>query len=192
MSTATVEVLNSAEVSNAAPVTSMEVTALTLTPSGVPVKVLRVPWRDPHTVSKEELAIHISSLEQACELNPRSADLRTCLGMAYAMNFEAYKSMDALEAAVKLDESHFFAQLKLSELYYRLRALPKAEEETIKAVNLAGNAWELSMARKQLQEIRRLIREGTQKPAWTKPLAKPTILFAAMTIAICVIEVLIK
>ena len=27
-------------------------------------------------------------------------DLHTCLGMAYAMNFEVYKSMDALEEAV--------------------------------------------------------------------------------------------
>ena len=86
---------------------------------------------------KQELAVHIGSLEKACQENPRSADLRTCLGMAYAMNFDVYKSMDALEAAVNLDETHFFAQLKLSELFYRLRALPRAEEETLKAVNLA-------------------------------------------------------
>ena len=90
--------------------------------------------------------------------------------MAYAMNYEAYKSMDTLEAAVRLDETHFFAQLKYSELLYRLRALPRAEEETLKALNLAGNGWELSLARKQLQEIRRLIREGTQKPEWNKSL----------------------
>jgi hypothetical protein len=186
MSTAVVEVVNPA------PVASPEVTALVATPSGVPIKVLRVPWRDPHTVSKQELAVHISSLEQACKENPHSPDLRTCLGMAYAMNLDAYKSMDALQAAVKLDETHFFAQLKLSELYYRLRALPKAEQETLKAVNLATNGWELSMARKQVQEIRRLIREGTQKPAWTKPLAKPSVIFVVLTIAICVIEVLSK
>ena len=79
-----------------------------------PIRMLPIPWRDPHTVSKAELKEHISALEKACEENPHSADLRTCLGMAYAMNFEAYKSMDVLEAAVKLDQSHFFAQLKLS------------------------------------------------------------------------------
>src|SRR5712692_6230997 len=118
------------------------------------------PWRDPQTVSPAKLAEYIQSLETACQENPRSADLRTCLGMAYAMNYEVYKSMDALEAAVNLDETHFFAQMKLAELLYRLRALPKAEEETLKAVNLAGNGWELSTAKKQLQEIRRLIREG--------------------------------
>ena len=40
-------------------------------------------------------------------------------------------------------------------------------------MDLAGNAWEMDVARKQLQEIRRLKREGTQKPAWTKPLWIP-------------------
>jgi hypothetical protein len=116
------------EVVRSTAVTSRAVT----TPLTAPIRILPVPWRDPHTVSKEELAVHISSLEAACQDNPKSPDLRTMLGMAYAMNYEAYKSMDALEAAVKLGETHFFAQLKLSELFYRLRALPRSEEETLK------------------------------------------------------------
>ncbi|MBI4877986.1 MAG: hypothetical protein HY822_25430 [Acidobacteria bacterium] len=132
-----------------------------------------VPWRDPHTVAPGRLAEIIDSLELACRDNPQSADLRTCLGMAYAMNFEAYKSMDALEEAVALEPGNFMAQLKYAELHYRLRALPRAEEETLKALALAQNGWELSIARKQLQEIRGLFREGTQKPAWTKPLCVP-------------------
>src|SRR5512141_2141034 len=149
--------------------------ALQIPQSAAPVRILPIPWRDPQSVSKQELTVHIGALERACEENPRSADLRTCLGMAYAMNYEVYKSMDALEAAVSLDEMHFLAQLKLSELFYRLRALPRAEEETLKAVNLAQNGWELSLARKQLQEVRRLIREGTQKPAWIKSLKTPAL-----------------
>lgn len=147
-----------------------------------PVRILPIPWRDPHTVSPAELREHIGALEQACRDNPRSADLRTCLGMAYAMNYQAYKSMDALEAAVQLDGTHFFAQLKYSELLYRLRALPRAEQETLKAVELAGNGWELSLARKQLQEIRRLIREGTQKPEWNRPLKKPVMVLMVMMV----------
>jgi hypothetical protein len=157
-----------------------------------PVRILPVPWRDPQTVSKTELAKHIGSLELACQENPRSADLRTCLGMAYAMNYDVYKSMDALEAAVNLDGTHFFAQMKLAELLYRLRALPKAEEETLKAVHLAGNGWELSMAKKQLQEIRRLIREGTQKPEWNKPLRTPALVLLAMTAILCTVAVVWK
>lgn len=134
-----------------------------------------VPWRDPHTVTPAELDQHIAMLETACEQNPLSADLRTCLGMAYAMRFEAYRSMDTLEAATKLDPAHFFARFKYAELHYRLRALDIAEAETLEAVELATNAWELSLARRQLAEIRRLRREGTQKPEWNKPLTAPAI-----------------
>ena len=151
-----------------------------------PVRVLPVPWRDPQTVSKQELARYIGSLETACRENPGSADLRTCLGMAYAMNYDVYKSMDALEAAVLLDDTHFFAQMKYAELFYRLRALPKAEEETLKAVNLAQNGWELLIAKRQLQEIRRLIREGTQKPEWNKPLRTPALVLFAMFVVFSV------
>ena len=97
------------------------------------------------------------------------------------MNYEVYKSMDALEAAVEIDPDHFFAQLKYAELHYRLRALVKAEQETLKALDLAANAWEFSMARTQLQEIRRLMREGTQKPEWTKPLNNPAFCLLALT-----------
>src|SRR5216110_495098 len=96
-----------------------------------------VPWRDPQTVPPEELHGYIATLEAACLENPRSADLRTCLGMAYAVNYDVYKSMDALEAATRLDPTHFWAQLKYGELQYRLRALVVAERETARAVELA-------------------------------------------------------
>jgi hypothetical protein len=36
-----------------------------------------------------------------------SPDVRTCLGMAYAMNHEVCKSMDVLELTDQLDGSHF-------------------------------------------------------------------------------------
>jgi len=147
-----------------------------------PQKLPAVPWRDPHTVSPERLAGHIEALEAACLDNPGSASLRTCLGMAYAMNYEVYKSMDALEAAVKLEPDHFFAQLKYAELHYRLRALVRAEQETLKALDLAANPWEYSISRSQLQAIRKLMREGTQKPEWTKALKGPALCFLAMSI----------
>jgi hypothetical protein len=151
----------------------------------VPVHLPPVPWRDPHTVSPARLAEYIRELETACENEPRSADLRTCLGMAYAMDYDVYKSMDALELATRLEPDHFFAQLKYAELHFRLRALVAAERETLKAVELARNSWELSLARKQLQETRRLMREGTQKPEWTKSLTSPAWWFLAMTVILC-------
>src|SRR6187549_2742559 len=99
-------------------------TALATFDTGVlleaPKPAALVPWRDPHTVPPDELAAYIQKLEQACLADPRSADLRTCLGMAYAMNYEVEKSMDSLEEAVGLDPDSFWAQLKYAELNYRL------------------------------------------------------------------------
>jgi tetratricopeptide (TPR) repeat protein len=146
---------------------------------------LPVVWRDPHSVPPEELRKVIASLEQACAENPASADLRTCLGMAHAMNYDAYRSMDALEEARTLEPNNFLAQFKYAELHFRLRAMDVAEPETQRALALAGNAWELAMARHQLSEIRRLRREGTQKPTWTKSLVAPMIALACMMVVIC-------
>ena len=148
-----------------------------------------VPWRDPHTVSPEALAQTIRSLEAQCRANPQSADLHTCLGMAYAMNFEAYKSMDTLEKAVAAEPLHFWAQMKLAELHYRLRCLDRAREETSRALELATSAWEMDVARKQLQEIRRLNREGTQKPAWTKPLWIPLAVIIVLLVVVSMTQV---
>jgi hypothetical protein len=157
-----------------------------------PIRILPTPWRDPQTVSQAELKEYIGFLEKACEEHSKSVDLRTCLGMAYAMNYQVYKSMDALEAAVALDQTHFFAQLKYSELLYRLRALERAETETLKAVNLAGNGWELSLAKKQLQDIRQKRLKGTQKPEWTKPLKSPTLTVLALVMVLDLILVIWK
>jgi hypothetical protein len=154
---------------------SMNAEAL-LTPRGLPA----VPWRDPHSVPPVELKGYIRALEDECLDKPCSVELRICLGMAHAMNFDAYKSMDALEIARELEPENFFAQLKYSELLYRLRILIQAETETIRAANLATNSWELSIARKQLLEIRRLMREGTQKPTWDKPLTVPTLILLSL------------
>ena len=141
-------------------------------------------WRDPHTVSPEDVSAAIQKLEQACLAEPRSADLRTCLGMAYAVNYEVDKSMDALETAVAIDPDNFWAQVKYAELHYRLRALNRAEEETRKALDLAANPWQLSIARKQLQEIRTLKHTCVRNVEWTKPLAMPALVLSAMLIVI--------
>jgi hypothetical protein len=146
-----------------------------------------LPWRDPHNVPPEELSAYIQRLEQACLEHPRSADLRTCLGMAHAMNYDVYKSMDALEEARTIDATSFWAQMKYAELQYRLRALRLAEEETLKAIDLAENVWQLGIARRQLQEIRRLLRDSTRNVAWTKSLVPPTIVLSLMIVAMIVV-----
>jgi hypothetical protein len=146
-----------------------------------------IPWRDPHTVAPEELTAHIARLEQACLEQPASADLRTCLGMAHAMNYDVYRSMDALDEARAIDPANFWAQMKYAELHYRLRALIGAEEETLKAIRLADTPWQLGVARRQLQEIRRLSRDSARNVAWTKSLVGPTFALSLMMILIFVV-----
>jgi len=153
---------------------------------GTDIALPPVPWRDPHTVSPAELSTYVQSLEQACLDNPQSADLRTCLGMAYAVKLDVDKSMEALEAATSIDPENFWAQLKYAELHYRLRALAIAEAETAKAVQLARNPWHLNLARKQLQEVRRLRREGVRDVTWNKSLVPPTIVLSVMLLVIFV------
>ncbi len=140
-----------------------------------PASLPGVTWRDPHTLSPQERTAVIERLERACELAPHSADLRTCLGMAYAMNFDVYKSFDALDCAIDLDPNHFWARLKHAELLYRIRALERAEQEMLQALDLAQTGQEAAVARCHLADIRKLRREGTQKPQWKTSLRGPLV-----------------
>ena len=54
-------------------------------------------------------------------------------------------------------------------------------------MDLAETAWEQSLAHKQLLEIRRLKREGTQKPEWTKSLKMPVITLMLMTVILSMV-----
>jgi tetratricopeptide (TPR) repeat protein len=148
-----------------------------------------VPWRDPHSVSPAELSANIETLEQACLAQPRSAELRTCLGVAYAMRCDVDRSMESLEQAVAIAPTSFWPQLKYAELHYRLRVLNKAEEHTLKALNLASNSWELSIARKQLQEIRTLKRSSVRNVEWTKPLTAPALVLSGMLLVVFAIMI---
>jgi hypothetical protein len=56
-------------------------------------------WRDPHAVPQEKLQDFIAALQLACSQCADNADLHTCLSIAYAMNHDVNRSMDALERA---------------------------------------------------------------------------------------------
>ena len=157
--------------------------SLTSAPRALP----SLPWADLKSVPPKEIAAYIEHVEQACLANPRSADLRTCLGLAYAVNHDVYNCMDALEAATALEPDHFWAQFKYAELHYRLRALPRAESETVKAAELATTPFQLALARKQLQEIRALLLQSTRTVTWTKPLTTPALVLSAMMVVIFVV-----
>ena len=164
--------------------TAIQIKPGALAPSSRPSRLPALPWRDPHSVPPEKLAEFIVSLREACVQNPDNADMRTCLGMAYAMNYDVYHSMDALEEARRIEPENFFAQLKYSELLYRLRIVDRADEETLRALDLAGSGWELSLARRQLSEIRQLRRKGLTRPRWTKSLKAPAIAFLLLLLGL--------
>jgi len=108
------------------------------------------------------------------------------------MNYDVYSSMDTLEEARALEPRNFFAQFKFAELQYRLRALHVAETETLQALELASNPWELAQARRQLSEIRRMTREGTIKPTWAKTLVIPVICFGLILAIVTVLFTVIR
>src|SRR5271166_975340 len=153
--------------------TAMQATTGKLAPNLGHSRLPALPWRDPHSVPPEMLTEFIASLTEACEANPGNADMRTCLGIAHAMNYDVYRSMDALEEARRIEPDNFFAQLKYSELLFRLRVIDRAEEETSRALELARNEWELALARRHLSEVRRLRRKGLTRPRWTQSLRAP-------------------
>jgi len=138
-----------------------------------------VPWRDVHDVAPETLTAYIAKLERMCLEYPESADVRTALGMAHAVNVDVYKSMDALEEARALEPENFWAQLKYAELHYRLRALNKAEAETRRAADLAQSPIQLAIARKQMADIRTLKHGAVRNVHFTKPLTVPALVFSA-------------
>jgi hypothetical protein len=150
-------------------------------PSSLPA----IPWRDPHHVPAADLAAYIGHLEHACREHPTSVALRTCLGMAHAMNYDVYRAFDALEDARAIDRTDFWAQMKYAELHYRLRTLVRAEQETLRALELAETSLQLGIARRQLQEIRRLARDGTRNITFDKPLGRPALALVLLIVAVC-------
>ena len=148
----------------------------TILDTSIPIagQVPAFPWKDPFSVPPEKLHEIILSLKNACAKNPRNAALHTFLGIAHAMNYSVYESMDALETACKMAPQDFFVQFKYSELFFRLRLMDRAEEETSRAMALANTASEISLVGKQLSEIRRLRRNGVARPAWTKSMPRWT------------------
>lgn len=154
----------------------------------LPLPSLPIPWRDPHTVPAVEITAYIGALERACVDHPASADLRTVLGMAHAVNHDVYKSLDALEAAVALDPENFWAQFKYAEIHYRLRILTRAEELTVTALNLATNGWQFTVARKQLQEIRGLSRNCARNLSWKMPIVGPALAFSAVVLVVAAVS----
>ena len=75
--------------------------------------------------------------------------------------------------------------MKYAELHYRLRTLVRAEQETLRALELAETPLQLGIARRQLQEIRRLARDGARNITFDKPLGRPALALVLLIVAVC-------
>jgi tetratricopeptide (TPR) repeat protein len=118
------------------------------------------PSEGPQSASPEALAQVIRDLEWQCRECPGSAELHVRLGMAHAMNFDAVRSVESLEAALAADPNHFEARLQYAGMQARLGHPDRAEEEAAAALELATAAEEVAAARRLVEEAQRLKREN--------------------------------
>lgn len=120
-------------------------------------------FRDPRVLEPEERHELIAHLRLAVELNPQVTEVRVLLGMALCVDLQAQEAMEQLRQATEQAPDCFIARLKFGELLMRLRICGQAAEETHRAAQLAANAAQAEMARKQAATIRTMLREGVER-----------------------------
>jgi hypothetical protein len=116
---------------------------------------------DPTSASPAELETYICNLEQACAAEPQSADLRTCLGLAYAARRQFGRARRAFERALESVPTHFFARLRYAELLQGRGFLRLARRQATLAAESARTRAESAMAGRLL----RVLREMKEPPA---------------------------
>ena len=131
-------------------------------------RLLRM-FADPYLLEKEDRIALIEQLRECVNRYPQVSELRVLLGMALCVNLDVHPAIDELKESVKLAPNSFIAQLKLAELWMRLRVIDKAEEHTRLAALLAQNLAQADLARKQAATIRTMKREGIERGGYGTP-----------------------
>jgi hypothetical protein len=124
---------------------------------------LRRMFADPYLLERAERGALVADLRAAAAARPEVAELRVLLGMALCVNFEVPEALEALREGVRLSPDSYIAQLKLGELWMRLRVCDRAEHHTRQAALLARSALQSELARRQAREIRELVRHGIRR-----------------------------
>jgi hypothetical protein len=88
--------------------------------------------------------------------------------MALCVDLDVQSGLEELRRAVRLAPESFIARLKLGELLMRLRICSEAAEHTHAAAQLADNAWQAELARRQATAIRTMQREGVERGGYHK------------------------
>jgi len=129
-------------------------------------------FSDPYLLEKDERAALVEQLRACVERYPEVAELRVLLGMALCVSFDAQAAIEELRESVRLSPNSFIAQLKLGELWMRLRVVDKAEEHTHLAGLLARSLPQSELARRQAAILRTMKREGIERGGYKTPLQK--------------------
>ena len=161
----------SAETPTAELVHSTPQSAALAVPSRAQELLVRM-FANPYVLEKDESASLVRHLRDCVKHQPDVADYRVLLGMTLCVNLEPQAAIDELEKAVELDPQSFIAQLKLGELWMRLRACEKAEEHTQAAARLACNFAQAELARRQAANLRTMKREGAERGGLKMPGAR--------------------
>jgi tetratricopeptide (TPR) repeat protein len=126
-------------------------------------RLLQRMFRDPRVLEPHERGDLIAQLRQAVDLAPYLPEVRVLLGMALCVDLQVQEAMEEMREAVKIDPDCFVARLKFGELLMRLRVCDQAAEHTQRASQLASNAAQSELARRQTATIRTMMREGIER-----------------------------
>ena len=78
-------------------------------------------FADPYVLEPDERIALVEQLREAVQAHPQVAQVRVLYGMALCVNLQVQEAMDQLREGVRLDPESFVAQLKMGELWMRLR-----------------------------------------------------------------------
>src|SRR5467141_692724 len=128
-------------------------------------------FADPHLLEKQERADLVQGLRECVLAHPDVSELRVLYGMALCVDFKVQDAIEELREGVRLSPDSFIAQLKMGELWMRLRVIEKAEEHTHQAALLAQNLAQAELARRQAAAIRTMLPPGIERGGYRSPLA---------------------
>jgi hypothetical protein len=142
--------------------------SLAVVPQKTQVKLARM-FADSSILEKHERAELVRDLRDCVRANPQVSDLRVLFGMALCVNFEVPDAIEELREGVRLAPDSFIANLKMGELWMRLRVMDKAEEHTQRAARLAVNLAQAELARRQGASIRAMKHAGIERGGYKSP-----------------------
>lgn len=124
-------------------------------------------FADPYLLEKHERAELVQGLREGVLAHPEVSELRVLYGMALCVDFQVQDAIEEFREGVRLAPDSFIAQLKMGELWMRLRVIDKAEEHTRKAGQLARNMMQSELARRQAAAIRTLMHNGVKRGVYS-------------------------